>query len=233
MFSTSENGLWVHLYDNCRLEWHLADGSPLTIIEKTDYPWDGRISFELQLDKPALFDFFLRIPGWCMNEMVMVNGVKVDVNPAKGSYCRLQRNWNNGDIVSLELEMPVLAMFADPRALDFRNKTALMRGPLVYCFESVDNAQCDISDISLCNGSDLKPLNGHSFNSDLYSPYAEAVGFKAIYKPDLLNGVTTLLHKSDIDNNENGTLMAVPYYAWDNRGKSKMRVWVDHKQTSK
>jgi len=230
MFSTSESGLWVHLYDNCRLDWHLADGSPVTIIEKTDYPWDGRISFEIQSDKTALFDFFLRIPGWCMDAIVKVNGANIDVNPRKGSYCRLQCNWNSGDVVSLELEMPILAMSADPRALDFRNKTALMRGPLVYCFEGVDNMGCDVSDICLCDGSDLKPLSGCSRDSDLYSPYAEAVGFRAVYEPDMLNGITTLQRESDSDNKESSTLMAIPYYAWDNREKSKMSVWVDHKK---
>ena len=77
-FSTSDDGLWVHLYDNCRMDWHLATGQPIVLTQKTRYPWDGQVAITLGLEEPADFDLHLRIPGWCENATVAVNGTAVD-----------------------------------------------------------------------------------------------------------------------------------------------------------
>jgi len=83
------------------------------------------------------------VPGWCTHPKLLVNGQPAGDAKA-GSYCRVQRAWQPGDTVTLELPMPIVARTSDPRVYDNRGRLALMRGPLVYCMESVDNKDVDV-----------------------------------------------------------------------------------------
>lgn len=138
LFST-DDGVWVHLYDASRMDWNLADGTPITVDVQTRYPWDGRIELKVETQSELEFSMFLRIPAWANNAQATVNGTLIERAIESGSYLEIRRRWLSGDSISLELPMPVVAMTADPRATDFQDKTALMRGPLLYCFEGVDN----------------------------------------------------------------------------------------------
>jgi DUF1680 family protein len=220
IFGTSADGLWVHLYDDCRLDWHLADGTAVALVQHTRYPWDGTVTIELRPAQPCEFALNLRIPGWSSRAAVRVNGQDVKTAPAAGSYCRLQRRWREGDVVALELPMPVVAMRADPRARDFEGKAALMRGPLVYCFEGVDNPGRDVWDVRLptMTGAPVVEQGG------LYTPIGTPAAFESAFDEDVLGGVTVVRGPSGT---EAGTATAVPYHAWANRGASPMRVWVD------
>jgi len=229
VFSTSDRGLWVHLYDDCRLDWHLADGTPVTLIQRTRYPWEGNVAIEIKPAKPAAFDLNLRIPGWCRDSVVKVNGKQVDCPVKSGSYCRVNRSWAEGDVVTIDLSMPVLAMAADPRVLDLKDKTALMRGPLVYCFEGVDNPGRDVSSISLTGGRGIQPLDNGAARAGLYQPCAKASGFDAVFDIGMFSGMTVLRQRSGSAHEGSAGLTAIPYFAWANRDPSPMRVWVDRR----
>lgn len=144
VFSTSQQGVWVHLYDGCTMDWHLADGTKLRLAQDTRYPWDSHINITLDPERPATFDLNVRIPGWCRNPTVQVNGQPVAGAVTSGTYCRIHREWRTGDRVTLQLPMPVVAVTADPRARFHKGKVALCRGPLVYCVESTDNPAMDM-----------------------------------------------------------------------------------------
>ena len=229
IFSTSDDGLWVHLYDNCCLDWHLKDGTPLNVVQKTDYPWDGKVTIEVNPEKSAEFALNLRIPGWCSQATVKVNGQAVDATVQSGTYCQLQRTWQKGDVVTLDIQMPVVAMDVDPRAHNvrnypvFKNKTALMRGPLVYCFEGVDNPDFDVWNIHIPLGQDD---NVRDKRSSLYEPIKNLDNFEAVFDETLLEGVVCLNGIGSDGKGNSAMLKAVPYYAWHNRGQSQMRVWV-------
>ena len=73
IYSTSAEGVWIHMYDNSKLDWRLDDGLRFTLEQKTTYPWDGDIEIVLTPEKPAEFALFLRVPAWCGNATVRVN----------------------------------------------------------------------------------------------------------------------------------------------------------------
>ena len=215
IFSTSDSGFWVHLYDNCRVDWRLSDGTAISLRQQTRYPWEGAVALEVSPERPATFDLNLRIPGWCTRPEVKVNGANVR-QVAPGSYCRIRRAWKPGDRVILDLPMPVVGVQADPRVKVLRRRLALMRGPLVYCFEGADNPGLDLWEI--CVGTGARSRQGEG----LYAPVGELPGFETDLEEGLL-GQTVVLR------GEGGTaapVTAIPFYAWGNRGASPFLTWV-------
>jgi len=226
-YSTSNEGLWVHLYDKNALDWHLADGSPIRLHVDTDYPWDGQIRLTIDVAPPRETTLFLRVPEWAEGATLRVNG-ETQPAPSAGSYASLKRRWRPGDSVHLELPMPSVLMGSDPRVPEDRAAVAIQRGPLVYCLESIDNPDFDVYDASL-----------------LYDP-GETVGtLKAERCPGLLGGIVTLRGKGLVPErpadqgplyrplsrereitSRQVDLVAIPYYAWANRGPARMTVWL-------
>lgn len=228
MFSTSPEGLWVHLYDTCEATLTTPSGAAVELGLETEYPWEGEIDLGLALEAPEEFTLFLRIPGWAEEASVSVNGEPIGEAIEPGSYLALRRCWEVGDMVRLELPMPVRVMESHPHVVADRGCVALQRGPVVYCFESVDNPEVEVADLAL-----------------VLAPRDSAGGFRAEGQPDLLGGVTILRGTGAAPDpaQDLGPLYrrrgaapppslgqvettAVPYYAWANRGDSAMRVWL-------
>jgi len=143
------------------------------------------------------------------------------VEKEKG-YLRIQRRWNRGDEVRLELPMSARMMESHPKVRENAGRVALMRGPLLYCLEGVDHPGVDLDEILL--------------PSDII--------FTTAFHPELLNGVVTIQAQGIAqpgDGNWEGRLYrpvaslhkdqtiemtAVPYYAWGNRDAGQMQVWI-------
>jgi len=225
MASTSDEGVWVHLYDNYRLQWRLPGGIPVTIRQETRYPWEGRVRLEISPAQTAEFTLFLRIPGWCRGATVMRNGQPAPEEAIPGSYMGLRRRWSPGDEVLLDMPMPVQFIECNPRVPENRGSIALQRGPVVYCLESVDNDGVDV-------------LDAH-----IYTQRANEVVIEHV--PDLLGGIVRLhipgaqptggdiqeplyrpLDRNRRSSLQDVSLVAIPYYAWANRAPSAMTVWV-------
>ena len=139
----------------------------------------------------------LRIPGWCADWTLAVNGEPVQAPVEKG-YAVLDRKWKDGDRIELNLDMPARLVEADPRTKEDEGCRAVQRGPLVYCLEEVDNPE-DFDGLRL----------------------REDVSFGETFEPELLRGVVSLSAVSG-----DKTLKFIPYYAWDNREAGKMKVWI-------
>ena len=219
MYSASDEGLWVHLYDQSVVETQLADGTTLRLAQDTRYPWDGRVALTVNPERPAEFALFVRIPGWAQCAAANVNGRAV--GPAEpGTYLVIHRAWQPGDHVDLSLPMPPVPLVSDYRLAENRGSVALQRGPIVYCLEAVDNPGVDVLDVLL----------------DPAAPVA------ATHRPDLLGGVTVLaaagaspaagprpLYRrwhAEPPALRPVPLTAIPYYAWNNRGPGAMTVWM-------
>lgn len=141
LYATSEDALWVNLYIGSSARISL-DGNQLELIQVTDYPWSGKVHFEVKVDKPFTTTFKFRIPGWCKHYTLSYNGEVQQGKTALG-YVSLERNWHNGDIVELNMDMPVEMVAADSRVKENVDKRAIQRGPLVYCLEEKDNPKMD------------------------------------------------------------------------------------------
>lgn len=197
-FSRTDRDFYVNLFiaADCRFP---LDDIEATLAVRTDYPWDGRVTIEVRLDKPARFAMHLRIPQWCPQAGIVLNGMSPRRAPADNQgYVRLDRTWRPGDRVELTLAMPVQVIEAHPRLIDCHGKVALRRGPLIYGFEGLDNA-----------GSAQITL-------------APDASFTVEHRPDLLGGVTVIRTTT----HDNTPCTAIPFFALANRDKSTQEVWV-------
>ncbi|BEH00203.1 beta-L-arabinofuranosidase domain-containing protein [Bacteroides sedimenti] len=128
-FATEDHGLSALVYSPCTVEAKVADGTLVKITEDTNYPFEEVVRFQIQLpskkDKSVFFPFHLRIPSWCENANVKVNGEKWD-EFAAGTIAKICRTWKNGDKVELELPAKVSV------SRWFERSAAIERGPLLY-----------------------------------------------------------------------------------------------------
>jgi uncharacterized protein len=223
-YSTSKDGLYVHLYDNAKLDWHLEDGTALQVVQKTNYPWDGDTEISVTPAKASEFSLFLRIPAWCDKAQVAVNGQAISGATA-GQYLAVRRSWAAGDVVKLHLEMAPQIIEANPRVVDDYGRAAVQRGPLVYCLEEVD-----------------QPEGVRLFDARLDTRQASPK-FAAEFQKDLLGGVVVIKHLGAVsEESASGRglysrfttstperrateLRFIPYYAWANRAPTPMQVW--------
>lgn len=161
----------------------------------------------------------VRIPGWCENPSVTVNYAPVDVSLAKDGFIEIHRNWSDGDLIVVNLPMPVEAVHANPAVKSDIGQVALRRGPVVYCMEETDNP----------TGPFLIPSEAE---------------FSTSFEPDSLGGITIIKTKAFAPSGEGWgkalyqtrepsmaetTATAVPYFAWDNRSPGWMRVWIQQR----
>lgn len=137
-YTVSSDALFVQLYGENDLATALGKKA-LKVSQKTDYPFDGRV--ELTIDavgKGCLNTVNLRVPGWCDNAVVTVNGEAQQVEVAPNSYIALSRKWKKGDKIVLDMEMKAKLIESNPLVEESRGEVAVKRGPLVYCLEEMD-----------------------------------------------------------------------------------------------
>lgn len=138
-WAENESTIFSHLFVGGKASFSLAGG--VNVALKSNYPWDGNLTYTFEpKEESAAFTFAVRIPGWCKEYTLRVNGQKVDTSSLlSDGYVYLNRSWKSGDTVYLALEMPVEKIYANTAVRADAGCVALMRGPLVYAFESVDN----------------------------------------------------------------------------------------------
>ena len=221
-YNISDKGLWFNLYGGNKLSTKLKDGSPIKLTQTTAYPWNGNINIKLDEAPLKEFSVFLRIPGWCKNAMLMVNGKAADVKLVPGEYTEISRKWKAGDQLELQLPMAVKMMESNPLVEETRNQVAVKRGPIVYCLESVDLPKGKkISDIALSPQANLKPQLINIANSNIMS----LTGVADVRNEN--NWTNKLYKEVSLTNvNTKTNIRLIPYYAWDNRGHVNMETWI-------
>ncbi len=125
---TNDNGLAAALYGPSTVAAKVGPGSSSIIVhEKTNYPFDDVINFELFISEGMTkFSFKLRIPYWCMQPQIKINGKKISGNIVPGCFFTINREFSNGDVVALTLP-------SIPQKVKWPwNGIALEMGPLVY-----------------------------------------------------------------------------------------------------
>ncbi|MBS4204893.1 glycoside hydrolase family 127 protein [Lederbergia citrea] len=222
IYTQHDDELFVNLYMGNKAEFAL-NGQTVKLVQRTEYPWDETISLTVSPEGDCEFTLALRIPGWCRKAYLKVNGEYVDLEDiTSNGYAYVKRVWQAGDQVELVLTMPVERIKAHPNVRENAGKTALQRGPVIYCIEEVDN------------GANLP---------NIFLP--ENAVFSARFEPELLGGVTVVtaeaerlndsgwgesLYKPiDINQYHSFKLTAIPYYAWCNREPGEMLVWINEK----
>ena len=216
VYAYCEDAVYVNLYVGGSGTVSLK-GKQVTLRQDTRYPWDGKVRLAVDPTKDAAFTMCLRIPDWCEEARIAVNGRAIDRPDMQRGYARIQREWKRGDVIELDLPMPIRRIAANPRVKENVGKVALQRGPIVYCLEGVDN------------GGRVRHLTLPR-NAELH----------AEHRPDLLGRVTVIRGTALATGNEgwddelyrhaaaaeSAEFVAIPYYAWDNRAAGEMVVWL-------
>jgi hypothetical protein len=105
--ATPDNGLCASLYCASAVTARIGDGTTVTISEETDYPFSETVAFRVALPKSCTFPLYLRIPRWCEEAVITINGRMADASPRPLTYVRIERNWGNGDVVTLRLPQKI------------------------------------------------------------------------------------------------------------------------------
>ncbi len=226
-YSTSKDGIYVHLYDASEMNWHLEDGTGLKLTQETNFPWSGEVRIAVAPAQPKEFTLFLRIPGWSGKTAVRVNG-KIAEGVKPGEYLAVRRLWKPGDTVELAMDMTPQLIEANPAVKEDVGKVAFQRGPVVFCMEELDQKvqtrQVNLGDYSAQKGGETSSR----FDSGLldgiiilehHGAVTAATEKLALYRP-----------ASEQEAAQPTTLTFIPYYAWANRTPSAMQVWVPFRQ---
>ncbi len=226
VYAVRDRDLFVNLFLAGKATIPL-NGQTVGLVQKTDYPFSGKIHMTVSPEKASKFALRVRIPAWARGEVLpsdlyryedpkpvdwtlRVNGKAVDAELVDG-YAVLDREWKAGDAVELDLPMPIRRVLANEQIEFDRGRVAIERGPLVYCIEGADH-DGRVLDMWLADNVTLTPE----------------------HRPDLLGGVTVLTGEaSGVYRNEDGTIGSrpkpitmIPYYAWCHRGANEMQVWI-------
>src|SRR4051812_31147728 len=126
--ATSDAGLCASLYSASEVTAKVAGGESVTITESTDYPFAEKVTLKLALAKPATFPLYLRIPKWTPSAAVQINGDDVSVETHPPCYLVLEREWKDGDTITLELPMQTTLRTWSKN----HNAVSVDRGPLTY-----------------------------------------------------------------------------------------------------
>jgi hypothetical protein len=189
----------------------------------TNYPWEGQVKLTIEETDGSPWELALRIPGWCQEATIQVGDEIIDVSASRGEYARIQRVWQSGDVVLLNLPLQPRIIEPHPRIDALRGSVAIERGPLVYCLEEVDQpAEANLLDVCIAPETPLQAR----WREDLLGGVVviEAQGAVA----DMSSWARELYRAMAAESlaQQEVKLMAVPYYAWANRGPGTMRVWI-------
>lgn len=218
-YSLSKEGITVNLFGANTLDTKLLDGTNLVLTQETDYPWDQTVKITLHECSDAPFEIALRIPGWCDNASVTINGEEIDAPIVPGTYCKIKRSWRSADQIGITLPMTVSWLEGHPRVEEVRNQVAIRRGPIVYCLESADlPADTSILDAHIDIDQNLEVESRPDFLGGI-NVIKATVALRPSEDDHLYRVVNTASWK-------NFETQLIPYFAWSNRGLSEMTVFL-------
>jgi DUF1680 family protein len=230
-YTVDDTGIYPVLYGASRADMKLMNGCEGVLIQETDYPYAGKISFRFErMKKNVPVKLHLRIPSWVRGE----SGVqKTD----KGQKCIWERKLSDvdrGSFLTVEIEDPentviILDLGMKPRLTcahvlveEDCNQVAVERGPLVYCLEGMDTLAETIDDLFVPSNVRLEPeeieIEGRKVTG------LAATFLKKIHGPEYDRN--SLYQDYSEEGYEPVPVRMIPYFAWDNRGLYEMRIWM-------
>lgn len=219
IFTPRPDALFINFYAGSEAQF-TVDAQTLALKIEGNYPWDEQVSIRFNQPQVVEHTLALRLPEWCTAPTVQVNGEAAQGKMVKG-YLHLHRQWQKGDIITLNLPMPVRRVYANPLVRHAAGKVAIQRGPLVYCLEEADNG-AQLHNLSLPKASTFRKVQGVGLLKGKVLLQADGVRVltahedKPLYSFD--NRQTAV---------EKQTLTFIPWFSWANRGEGEMRIWVD------
>jgi DUF1680 family protein len=219
IYATDPESVYVNLFVGSRASINVKN-TRIVLTQITRYPWEGTVRISLESAEIVPFNFMLRVPDWCREASVSVNGQNVPTDQKVRGYVQISRAWKQGDVIDLKLPMPVQPVRANPLVQADVGRAALTRGPLVYCVESADNGEPTRS---------LAIQSGAKFTSEFRKDFLGGVN---VVQGSILAKTSPAWSDSlyrpaeETVASEPFRFTAIPYYANANRGPVDMAVWL-------
>ncbi len=225
--TAAADGVQVHQYLPAVVDATVASGEVSLRVE-TDYPVTGAVDITVERGTGRPWALALRVPAWSRSTTLEVDGERLDAAAAADGYVRITRTWRAGDAVRLVLDVAPRLTVPHPAVDALRGSAAVERGPLVYCFESPDQADgVDLNAVELVAGAPLveDPV------ADLLGQQVVRVRAEGRRRDAAAWAGRAWARYDEAPEGPEGAgepvdLVAVPYHLWANRGPSVMRVFV-------
>lgn len=222
----SENNLWIHHYADSKIEASKGTSS-MQIEMSSNYPWDGASKMTFHGSSSIKRDVRLRIPGWCSSYQVSINGKQINSDSIVlvDGYVSLSKNWEEGDQILLNLDMPILFIESNPAVRENFGRVAVQRGPIIYCAEEYDNGPNLHNYVIKVSGK-----------SEVLDDSSLPMGTKAITvsaqdEGDPSFGDHLYRQYTIKDDLELKPFRMIPYFMWGNRKPGQeMRIWFHAKK---
>lgn len=214
-YSENEDTLFMHLFIGGTIEKQVCKQS-VSVHVASEYPWKDTVKITMETKETTTFNLAVRMPGWCDNPRVYLNGevVKPEV---KDGYAYLNNNWSTGDQVELVFPMEPVFYQANTRVRADIGKVALMRGPVVYCLEEADNGtNLHLAEVNV--SSPVEVLHEVGELGDIVRLKVQGRRIKESGEEGLYKAFAGYEY-------EEIPLKYIPYYTWCNRGVGEMSVY--------
>src|SRR6202012_1948616 len=224
--STAGDTLYLHQFTGATVRTALAGGT-LDVAMTADLPWSGRVTVRVTEAPPDPCGLALRIPSWSEAPALTVNGAPVAATAAHG-YLTVTRRWQPGDVLAWTFTLTPRWVYPHPRIDAVRGCTAIERGPLVYCFEQVDQADgTDLDDLALVAGAALteSPATLPEIGRTVLVA-TDARPMRAGLPGELPFTPDSSVSGPAVGRGPAQQATALPYFQWDNRDGRPMRVWL-------
>ncbi|AHG01688.1 hypothetical protein HALLA_04615 (plasmid) [Halostagnicola larsenii XH-48] len=244
LYARGPESLYVNQYVGSTISTAVA-GTAVELEQTTTYPWSEDVTIDVRTEDPATFSLELRVPSWCTEAVIRVNGdeVRAGENDTSGEaeYVTIEREWDE-DRIEVTFAQSIVPVRMHPAVGENCGRVALTRGPLVYCLESADNdrplrqysldlegEQRTRKDDELADDLENAALsNPVVIDCDAIAPSLES------WESDDEGGATEssgtdrppLYQPDDRVSTKSETVTAVPYFLWDNRDPGEMAVWI-------
>lgn len=223
-YALDEGGIWMGLYGDSTAHFRLKSGADLVLRQKTEYPWDGRIEFCADnVTEFQPFDMHLRIPGWVKSGKLECGGtVKELSRKDAGTYMSVRIGEPQDINIILTLDMPARLTCGHALIEEDNGHVAVERGPLVYCMET-----CDAPGVSSLSELAV-PSDAVFEQEDIVIEGRKLRALKSVFlKVKQQDYDENALYQDFVfDGFEETEVRMIPYFAWDNRGRGEMMIWM-------
>lgn len=218
IISSSDKGIYVNLFISHMAKIKLAATTVETELESSLLE-DGHIRLSIKPKHSAVFDVNIRIPSYIKSYSVRIDGEPIQSTFIEKGYVKLNQNWGKDTCIDINFEIVPQIMSANPKVRADAGKVAIVKGPVVYCLEEVDNEE-NLSSVWVSQGAELK----ESFDPALFGgtstihlagkKIVDTDGGDELYQPAAIKTKAV-------------ELKAIPYFCWGNRGENEMTVWMN------
>jgi len=148
--ATYDNGLVAAHYGPCRLSARAGDGVPVEIDCRTSYPFDDAIDMTVKPAQEVVFPLSLRIPGWCKQPLITINGTAVPAAPDAKGFVRIERTWKSGDALRIRFPMSIqMETGVDKSGTQPAPYATISYGPLLMALPIADTKDVNTPDLTV------------------------------------------------------------------------------------